>query len=108
MNNNDRLVYSTDPQPEPEEVQSAEEIPPHKQTARIEHDRKRRRGKTVTVISGLILAEPKRQDLAKLLKNRCGAGGTVKDNEIEIQGEHRDKVAQLLKELGYKVKLIGG
>ncbi|AGY59379.1 translation initiation factor [Gloeobacter kilaueensis] len=114
----DRIVYSTHPRPEPRcegcgAPQSecscpVAEIPPRKQTARLAHDRKRRRGKVVTVVSGLQLSEVNLSELARLLKNRCGAGGTVKDDEIEIQGEHRDKVAMILQELGYKTKLVGG
>ncbi len=112
----DRIVYSTNPRPEPTCLKCGEapcvcapvEVPPNKQTARIEHDRKRRRGKVVTVISGLVLSESKLTELAKTLKNRCGAGGTVKDSEIEIQGEHRDKIAQWLQEMGYRTKFVGG
>jgi len=114
----DRLVYSTHPRPrecprchEPENqclCPPAEELPPNKQTARLAHDRKRRRGKVVTVVSGLVLSDEKLTELAKLLKNRCGAGGTVKDGEIEIQGELRDRVAAVLSELGYKTKMVGG
>ncbi|MBC8121793.1 MAG: stress response translation initiation inhibitor YciH [Gemmatimonadaceae bacterium] len=114
----DRIVYSTHPRPDPLCPRCGEpaercacrtvELPPNRQTARLEHDRKRRRGKSVTVIGGLVLSEAKLTELTKLLKNRCGAGGTVKDGEIEIQGDHRDKVAQILHELGYRTKMVGG
>lgn len=114
----DRIVYSTHPRPQPDCPRCHEpvgtctcrtvEIPPERQTARLEHDRKRRRGKVVTVVSGLVLSEAKLTELAKQLKNRCGAGGTVKDGEIEIQGEHRDKIALMLKAWGYRTKLVGG
>lgn len=114
----DRLVYSTHPRQEPDCPRCHQssldcicrkiEPAPSQQTARLAHDRKRRRGKVVTVVSGLALSEPKLLELAKALKGRCGAGGTLKDGEIEIQGEHRDKIAEYLKELGYKVKFVGG
>ncbi|MBW4696688.1 MAG: translation initiation factor [Aphanocapsa lilacina HA4352-LM1] len=114
----DRIVYSTHLRCEPRcetcgELESAcacepESIPPYRQTARLAHDRKRRRGKVVTVVSGLILPEANLDELAKRLKSECGAGGTVKDGEIEIQGEHREKVAGILQKLGFKIKLVGG
>ncbi|MBC7883093.1 MAG: hypothetical protein H7Y37_17520 [Anaerolineae bacterium] len=114
----DRLVYSTHPRQEPDCPRCQQpaldctckkiELAPNQQTARLAHDRKRRRGKVVTVVSGLVLSEEKLLELSKVLKSRCGAGGTIKEGEIEIQGEHRDKIAEYLKELGYKVKLVGG
>jgi translation initiation factor 1 len=75
-------------------------------------DKKGRRGKMVTVISGFLLNEADLTTLAKTLKGLCGAGGTVKREDglqiIEIQGDHREKMAEKLKALGYKVKLAGG
>jgi len=56
----------------------------------------------------LILSEEDTKELAKRLKQVCGSGGTVKDSIIEIQGEHREKVAEELKKIGYKVKIAGG
>ncbi len=83
-------------------------LPPHEQTAYLHHDSKGRGGKTVTLIKKLILSEDDMKELAKHLKQICGTGGTVKDGEVEIQGEHREKIADELKKLGYKVKIAGG
>jgi translation initiation factor 1 len=104
-----RLVYTTDPEPEPEPAQSQPAEPPSasKQTARIARDGKRRAGKVVTVISGLRHDPATLTALLKTLKQQCGAGGTVKDGEIEIQGDHRERVARILAGLGYGTKLIG-
>ena len=105
-----RLVYSSDPDPEPSPGADAPAAFPsaRQQTARIARDRKRRAGKTVTVISGLRHDPATLDKLLKTLKQQCGAGGTVKDGELEIQGDHRERVAEALKALGYSVKLIGG
>jgi translation initiation factor 1 len=105
-----RLVYTTDPDPEPEAVPAAEPAYPSasKQTARIERDRKRRAGKTVTVVSGLRHDPATLEALLKKLKQQCGAGGTLKDGEIEIQGDHRERIAAALAAMGYKTKLVGG
>ncbi len=71
-------------------------------------DKKKRRGKIVTIIEGFEGTQDKREGLAKILKTKCGVGGAVKDFQIILQGNHRDKVMQLLKEMGYKVKRVGG
>ena len=84
------------------------EVPPNQQTLKVEASRKGRGGKTVTVISGFQEKPETLADLAKQLKAQCGTGGTVKDNEIEIQGEHKQKLAEILKKLGYKAKISGG
>ncbi len=87
-------------------------LPPARQNIKVMRDRKGRKGKVVTVASGFVLTEPHLKALAKILKSLCGAGGTVKNKRdsqvIEIQGDHRSKVAEKLKALGYKVKLAGG
>jgi translation initiation factor 1 len=107
-----RLVYTSDPDDEPGQTPSAEPQPAfpsaRQQTARVARDRKRRAGKTVTVISGLRHDPATLERLLKLLKQQCGAGGTVKDGELEIQGDHRERVAEALRALGYGVKLVGG
>lgn len=77
--------------------------PPQKQTAKLALE-KRKKGKMVTVIRGLPAAENDLPELLAKLKNACGAGGTVKDDEVEIQGKHVERVRQLLSEIGYKVK----
>ncbi len=75
---------------------------------RVMRDRKGRGGKTVTVIAGVMGSEAELTTLAQQLKKLCGSGGTVKDGNIEIQGDHCDKVQARLTELGYKVKRAGG
>jgi translation initiation factor 1 len=75
---------------------------------RIWRDKKQRRGKVVTVITGVPLAEPELSALGTQLKRQCGTGGTVKDGTIEIQGDHRDRLADILRGQGYQVKLAGG
>lgn len=75
---------------------------------RISRQTKGRKGKGVSCVTGLALPSDKLEALAKTLKQRCGAGGTVKDGVIEIQGDHREVLAQELKKLGYVVKLAGG
>lgn len=75
---------------------------------RVMRDRKRRGGKTVTVIDGVIGTEAELTTLAQQLKKLCGSGGTVKDGTIEIQGDHCDKVQAKLTDQGYKVKRAGG
>jgi translation initiation factor 1 len=84
------------------------ELPPAQQNLKVQASRKGRKGKTVTVISGFQLKPETLQTLLKQLKTQCGAGGTVKDNEIEIQGEHKQKLWQILTQLGYKAKISGG
>jgi translation initiation factor 1 len=105
------LVYSTDPEWQRRKGQPAP--PPAypsaaRQTARIWRDRKRRRGKTVTVVGGLQHDPATLEALLKRLKQQCGAGGTVKDGELEIQGDHRERIAETLAALGYTVKHVGG
>ncbi|MBT3344416.1 MAG: translation initiation factor Sui1 [Gemmatimonadetes bacterium] len=75
---------------------------------RVSRETKGRKGKGVTLITGLSLAGDQLQQLAKDLKARCGAGGTVKDGVIEIQGEHRDTLVQELINRGFQAKRAGG
>jgi translation initiation factor 1 len=83
-------------------------LPPQQQTACIYRERKGRGGKTVTVVRELQLSPADLKALGKDLRKLCGSGGTVKDGDIEIQGDHRDKVAEALQSQGYKVKYVGG
>ena len=84
------------------------EVPPPQQNIRIQASRKGRKGKTVTVITGFQQQPETLAGLLKQLKTQCGAGGTVKDSEIEIQGEHTHKLLEILTKLGYKAKISGG
>jgi translation initiation factor 1 len=105
-----RLAYTTDPDDAPEPAATTPESFPSaaSQTARIWRDRKRRRGKTVTVVGGLRHDPATLETLLRTLKQQCGAGGTLKDGELEIQGDHRERVAAALAALGYKIKQVGG
>jgi translation initiation factor 1 len=87
----------------PPKVAEPVRIPPEKQTARLTVE-KRPKGKVVTVVAGL---DPDGNDLADLatrLKSACGAGGTLKDGQIELQGDHRDAAERALQKIGYKTK----
>jgi translation initiation factor 1 len=87
---------------------AATSLPPAQQTVYLHRESKGRGGKGVTLLKGLALNEADLSALAKTLKQACGSGGTVKDGVIEIQGEQREKIAEALRKLGYKVKLAGG
>ena len=81
---------------------------PQQQTIYLHRESSGRGGKAVTIVKKLMLSEEDMKALAKKLKNECGTGGTIKDGIIEIQGEHREKIAVVLQRLGYKVKIAGG
>lgn len=85
-----------------------QELPPNQQNPRVQASRKGRKGKTVTVITGFQLKPETLEALLKQLKAQCGAGGTIKDNDIEIQGDHTQKIVQFLTQQGYKAKVSGG
>ena len=88
----------------PPVVPERELVDPNKQTARIRKE-KRKKGKTVTVIRGLMAEDNDFPKLLKLLKNKCGSGGSIQDDSIEIQGDCRDQVAMHLREIGFKTKI---
>lgn len=83
-------------------------LPPQQQTAYLHRESKGRGGKAVTLVKNLMLSPADTKALAKKLKAACGSGGTVKGKAIEIQGEHREKIAVALEKMGYKVKIAGG
>ena len=83
-------------------------IPAGDGVVRVSRETKGRKGKGVTLITGVPVDESQLRNLAKQLKRRCGAGGTVKDRVIEIQGDHRDVLIDELKKQGYTVKRAGG
>jgi translation initiation factor 1 len=84
------------------------DLPPNQQNLRVEASRAGRKGKTVTIIRGFQANPTTLAELLKKLKSHCGAGGTLKENEIEIQGDHKQKIVQFLLQLGYKAKASGG
>lgn len=99
------FVYSTDPNFKLEEEASEQgTLPPNEQVLRIQLETKHRAGKTVTVVLGFVGIEEDLTQLGKDLKNHCGTGGSAKDGEIILQGDHREKVRQWLQKKGYKTK----
>lgn len=101
----DRLnvVYSTNPDFNYEciEEEQAETLPKNQQKLRISMEKKGRGGKTVTIIKGFIGSEEDLKDLSKLLKTKCGVGGSAKEGEIIIQGDFKQRIIELLKAEGY-------
>ena len=109
MNRRDtRLVYTSDPEEARRLRQVAPEAlrdrSPEEQTIRVTIDRKKRQGKSVTVASGFEMTPDSLAMLARRLKQRCGAGGTARGSEIEVQGEHRDALIDELSRSGFKIR----
>ena len=100
------VVYSTNPDFQYETPAEAEyeTLPPAKQRLIVSIDRRNRGGKQVTLVTGFTGTADDLKELGKTLKTKCGVGGTAKDGEITIQGDLRDKVVALLKEMGYNAK----
>lgn len=104
-----KLVWTSDPETAKKlrdegKLDTRKDADPSKQTIRVGVDRKRRAGKTVTVAFGFQHSAETLTKLATQLKKRCGSGGTAKDGEIEIQGDHVATIAAELQKLGYRVK----
>ena len=103
------MVYSTNPDYnfDFEDEASVETLPNKQQNLRVSLDKKQRKGKMVTLVSNFVGNCEDLKALGKIIKTQCGVGGSVKNNEILIQGDFRDKIVRLLLDLDYKVKKIG-
>ena len=100
------VVYSTNPdfQYQYDEEPEAETLAPEKQRLRVSLDRHHRGGKTVTLVTGFVGTDDDLQAIGKMLKGKCGVGGSAKDGEIIIQGDQMEKVRQALNAAGYRIK----
>ena len=100
------VVYSTNPdyQYQYDDEPEAATLPPAEQRLRLSLERHHRGGKTVTLVSGFVGTDDDLQTLGKMLKNKCGVGGSAKDGEVIIQGDQQEKVRAILAAAGYRVK----
>ena len=106
----DGIVYSTNPDFDygDNTTKEPDTLPPRQQDLRVSLDRKFRGGKKVTLITGFTGKSDDLKVLGNMLKIKCGAGGSVKDGDILIQGDFRERVMKLLQDNGYKAKMSGG
>ena len=97
------VVYSTNPdfQYDYDEPEAVDTLPASQQRLRVRMERSGRGGKTVTVIDGFVGSDADLDDLGKTLKKRCGVGGSVKEGQVIIQGDFRERLIALLKDMGY-------
>lgn len=104
------IVYSTQENFDYDYNEPSEEetLPPAQQDLRVMLDKKARKGKQVTLVTGFVGTQDDLKDLGKLLKSKCGAGGSAKDGEIMVQGDFRDKILEVLHKEGYRAKKSGG
>jgi translation initiation factor 1 len=104
------IVYSTNPNYDYEDNnEELETLEPREQKLKVLIDRKQRKGKSVTIITGFKGSDNDIKDLAKTLKSKCGGGGSTKDGEILVQGEFKDKIYSFLIDMGYQqTKKVGG
>lgn len=104
------VVYSTseDFKYEQEDKEMEETLPPSQQKLIVSLDKRNRKGKAVTLVEGFTGNREDLKTLGKMLKTRCGVGGSVKEGDILLQGDHRDQVIQILSKEGYKIKRSGG
>jgi len=109
-NNREGIIYSTQENFEYDYNEPTEEetLPPTQQDLRVMLDKKARKGKQVTLVTGFVGKKDDLKELGKLLKSKCGAGGSAKDGEIMVQGDFRDKVLEVLHKEGYRAKKSGG
>lgn len=109
-NNRINVVYSTNPnfEFEAEDNFNQATLPPNQQKLYVELDKKQRGGKAVSMVTGFVGTDDDLKELGKILKTKCGVGGSVKDNEIIIQGDFRAKIIEILTGLGYKTVKKGG
>lgn len=100
------VVFSTNPdfKYEEEAVSEPETLEPSRQNLIVSIDRKGRAGKQVTLVSGFVGTSDDLAELGRMLKVKCGVGGSAKDGEITVQGDFRDRVVEILKGMGYKAK----
>lgn len=103
------VVYSTnaDFNYEYQQAQTEDTLPAQQQNLKVQLDKSMRAGKQVTLVTGFTGKTGDIEALGKMLKTKCGVGGSVKDREIIIQGDHRDKIVQILTKEGYKAKRVG-